>query len=176
MANTGQPDHTTKASDNASPAEISPARTAPLQSDRMRYRHLLRHPVWILRGLIELARARIALRSLRASDIAAFNTQSAQAERETAPDAERIAARVALIIPLLARFVPWRSDCVVQAIGARRWLAAYGLSSTIHVGFDRSEESIFEAHAWLVYDGAVVTGGEIERFRSLMGHEGAARD
>ena len=62
--------------------------------------------------------------------------------------------------------VPWRSDCVVQALAARRWLARGGVGSTVCVGV-RKDEQGFQAHAWLKAAGRVVTGGDISSYAEL---------
>ncbi len=56
--------------------------------------------------------------------------------------------------------VPWRADCLVQTLAARRWLSRAGIASTAHFGAQRTNAGSLVAHAWLAVDGVPVTGGE----------------
>ncbi len=76
--------------------------------------------------------------------------------------------RVSFMIPLLGRYVPWKSDCLVQAIAAQNWLAANDMPSEIQIGADLSDANLFEAHAWLIHEGSIIVGGDISRFKVLI--------
>jgi hypothetical protein len=123
-----------------------------------------------LRGLIELVRARLAFDRLEAREILARNAAVAGAAK-TAPESvdPTLAARIGYILPRLADRLPWRSDCVIQAMAAQTWLAAHGLASEIQIGVERPDNAPFGAHAWLVHGGKVVTGGDIDRYTPLVG-------
>jgi hypothetical protein len=71
-----------------------------------------------------------------------------RASRSSAIDVER----VSWAITLAARYVPWRSDCLIQVMGADRWLRMRG----------------FKAHAWLRYRDLTVTGGRYDEFVPLI--------
>ena len=75
---------------------------------------------------------------------------------------ERLVKRVAFAIPCMGARVPWRSDCLIQALAAQRWLARAGIAAPIDIGVRNA--GAFEAHAWLVVGGRIVTGGEISAF------------
>jgi Transglutaminase-like superfamily len=60
--------------------------------------------------------------------------------------------------------MPWRSDCLVQALAARRWLAGAGIESEISIGVLREAKAGFEAHAWLEAGGKVILGGDISAY------------
>lgn len=123
-----------------------------------------------LRGLIELVRARIAFERLEARAILARNQAVAAAAGSGRVSADpALAARIGYVIPRLSARLPWRSDCVIQAMAAQNWLAAHGLASEIQIGVERPEGGPFGAHAWLVHDGMVVTGGDIARYDLLVG-------
>ena len=77
--------------------------------------------------------------------------------------AERRAERVRLAIARSSHRLPWRSDCLVQALAARRWLARLGVSTELAIGVPDAEQDRFEAHAWLTHEGRVITGGDISR-------------
>ena len=81
-------------------------------------------------------------------------------------------ADVVFIIPRLAPRVPWRSDCLVQAIAGQRMLARRGIASEIAVGTAKNAAGHFEAHAWLNAGGQTILGGDISRFEPLLRSDG----
>jgi hypothetical protein len=63
--------------------------------------------------------------------------------------------------------VPWRADCLVQAMAAQHWLRRHGLESRIAIGVRERGEGPFEAHAWLMCGDIAVTGGDIREYVPL---------
>lgn len=57
--------------------------------------------------------------------------------------------------------VPWRSDCLIQAIAAKMWLNSLGIPSECRLAADAKPSGLC-AHAWLLSDGQVVTGGPLD--------------
>jgi len=58
-----------------------------------------------------------------------------------------------------------------MALAASRLLAQNGYKSTLHIGVKRTE-SVFQAHAWLEYDGrAIIGSGEAPHFMRLWSWE-----
>jgi hypothetical protein len=82
----------------------------------------------------------------------------------TAPHVTEWIARITWTIPRAARIVPWRSDCLVQAQAAQNWFKRYGIQSEIQLGARTLPDGRMEAHAWLVCEGEIVTGGDITSF------------
>jgi hypothetical protein len=126
---------------------------------------------YALRGFAELVRARIIFARLEASEIPARNlavTRLAAHGSTTAADPDHL-ARMAFVLPRLSARLPWRSDCLVQAIAAQNWLAASRLAGEIQIGVERPADGPFGAHAWLVHAGMVITGGDIARYERLLG-------
>ncbi|MEO0462965.1 MAG: lasso peptide biosynthesis B2 protein [Pseudomonadota bacterium] len=162
-------DHTAK---NDAPPQ-SRALTNAATHGSVRRRDLWRYPVPVMRGLIELAKARRALPRVRGSDIGDFNARAEAAQqgslRLSSDAAHAVVDRIAVIIVNAARLVPWRSDCLVQAIAAQNWLTAEGLASQIEVGLPPDNGNDFAPHAWLICGGRVVTGGDVRDFNVLLG-------
>ncbi|MES2492328.1 MAG: lasso peptide biosynthesis B2 protein [Pseudomonadota bacterium] len=77
---------------------------------------------------------------------------------------QAVVSRVRYVVPRVGRRVPWRSDCLVQALAARRWLAKSGIDSAIRIGGRINSGGAFEAHAWLTAGDTIVTGWDIDRF------------
>ena len=111
------------------------------------------------RATIELAIARVRLGAMQ--DGAAVSLKA------LSPEGEALVERVAYAIPRVAARVPWRADCLVQAMAAQRWLASSGVDSTIHFGVPREKPPQFEAHAWLTAGHRLVTGGDISGYVPL---------
>ncbi len=77
----------------------------------------------------------------------------------------RQVARVRIAVQRAASIVPFRSDCLIQAYAARQWLAEDGIASDLKLGARRDAKGGLDAHAWLVWNGEVVTGGDISGFQ-----------
>ncbi|HQS95374.1 lasso peptide biosynthesis B2 protein [Novosphingobium sp. 17-62-19] len=122
----------------------------------------------IVRATAELAHARILLsrKTVRQLGIPDFG----QSPSGFVPDDRQCQhiSRVAKAIAIAAPRVPWRSDCLVQCLAGRRWLAARGIPSRISIGMKREaqqgQDSILLAHAWLSAGDVIVTGGDIADF------------
>lgn len=144
-------------------------------ASRLRQRHLIRMPHLLVRGTWELLRARFVLGAMKPSDIRRLNenAHSKGVDADKARFDREIADRVAFIIPVLAKYVPWRSDCVIQAMAAQHWLAANGQASEIRIGVHNSQEGKFDAHAWLVQNERILTGGNIDQYAVLIGDRAA---
>ncbi|WP_338467591.1 lasso peptide biosynthesis B2 protein [Novosphingobium sp. ZN18A2] len=125
------------------------------------------------RALLELLRARIALSRLDVADIERLNDASARKGRQAGQGGRadaQVANLVGFVVPRIARRVPWRSDCLVQAMAARRWMLSRGIATRIAIGVDKPAPGDFESHAWLLHGDAIVTGGDIRRYHPMVGH------
>jgi hypothetical protein len=122
-----------------------------------------------LRGLWEIALARRALHRIGPTGVQQRNAEAARGARSR-PQAEtdRACERVRDVIPRVARRVPWRADCLVQALAGQHWLRSEGIASEIVVGTARNSAGSFEAHAWLCRGEQVILGGDISRFTPLL--------
>src|SRR5579863_4349334 len=84
----------------------------------------------------ELAFARLRHFALAQVDIfAEFQGPLAGATRQKpgGPDLGRLSWAIAVA----ARHVPWRTDCLIQAMAANRCLSRYGIRSEFFVGVDK---------------------------------------
>ena len=75
---------------------------------------------------------------------------------------ERLASSVPLAVATVAdrvcRHMPWKSECLVRALVARRMLLKRSFASTLYMGV-RMENGELKAHAWLRCGDLYVTGG-----------------
>lgn len=132
---------------------------------------VLPHVPWIPRAMIELLRARIELTRLAPQKLLALNAQTkalCSGINHKKDQHDSALERITFLLPRIARCIPWRSDCLVQALAAQRWLAAYGIASEIEIGVQRDADSAFRAHAWVIQNGKVVLGGETREFSPLL--------
>lgn len=68
--------------------------------------------------------------------------------------------RVARAIERASRVTPWVSNCLPQAMTAKRMLKKRGLRSTLYLGIARENGEKLSAHAWLRCGQFFVTGGQ----------------
>lgn len=122
----------------------------------------------LARATLELALASRQLGTHSASDLIsrAREVWPAAASGPLSLRQRQMVARVAFAIPRTGDRVPWRADCLVQALAARHWLARYGIVSALCIGVRNEAE--FAAHAWLKVGQDVVTGGDISSFAPLI--------
>lgn len=124
------------------------------------------------RALWELAIARLAHAYLSPRAIAERNRLSRSTRRGLSSGSDMVEQEidiVAYVIPGVARRLPWRADCLVQALAAQRWLRARKIGSCISMGVDKPAGGRFGAHAWLMVGDRVVTGGDISSFGQIFG-------
>ena len=126
----------------------------------------------LVHATIELAVARVRLRSRQARDLlGSSETASRPSPQILDRSLVELVERVAFAIPRAGRRLPWRADCLVQALAAQRWLGRHGVDTQIIVGVPKPMPSDFEAHAWLKAGGRVVTGGDISGYVPLTGDQ-----
>ena len=128
----------------------------------------LREARCIVIAAFELARARIDHARLPLAALLAEPPPPTCEAGQGAPDV----AQIAWAIGAVARRVPFRADCVIQALAAQRWLRRRGLTARIHLGVARTGDGI-AAHAWLTQDGRPVVGGDGADFVQLAASGGA---
>ena len=122
----------------------------------------------LVRASLELAVARQLIGARTASDLLRTAGSDCSKSADSLSDDQRgLIDRVAFVVPRVAARVPWRADCLVQALAAQRWLRRKGIPTTLHVGVPKEIPSEFEAHAWLIQGDTIVTGGDIERYTPL---------
>jgi hypothetical protein len=107
----------------------------------------------------ELAVARIRLAFSGADRILA--DAPVRRPRATGRQVKERVQRVRVAIARASHRVPWRADCLVQAIAAQHWLRRHRISTSLSVGVTGKPGRNFEAHAWLTHGDAVITGGDV---------------
>lgn len=64
-------------------------------------------------------------------------------------------------IRLAARFTPWNSNCLAQAMVAKCWCRYHKIPYLFFIGFSKSQEksSGYDGHAWVTAGPVAITGG-----------------
>ena len=86
------------------------------------------------------------------------------------PDIEwrRSIAQVSRVVAKVARWAPWESKCLVQAMVAQRLLRDNGMCSTLYLGVGRDTlDNKMVAHAWLRCGPYNVCGGKGEGYATV---------
>ncbi|MFC3100216.1 lasso peptide biosynthesis B2 protein [Altererythrobacter lauratis] len=125
----------------------------------------------------ELARARWQLRHVVGHDLGVRNRAaqiSGKAPRLDPLTQSAVRAHLARAVPRMAGLVPWRSDCLVQAMAAQEMLRRFGISARIVIGAKKSLGEGFAPHAWLKSGTCIITGGEIDDYAVLYGDDAQA--
>src|SRR5262245_44559583 len=94
--------------------------------------------------------------------------QDVQMRSDASSEGEVNLARLSWAICAAAARVPWRSDCLPQAMAAERWLRRYGMRPHFFVGVAKDAHGRLEAHAWLRCDDVTVTGGYGQKFTTFI--------
>lgn len=118
------------------------------------------------RAVVELVRARIVFSGISLPEIQARN--AANQDSAIPQSAAPLLGWIAYVIPRVAYRMPFRADCLVQALAAQRWLASRGIGSAIVIGAERPADRPFGAHAWLACGSRIITGGETGQYTVLL--------
>ena len=140
----------------------------PESAKRPRLRDLPWMLAYSLRAFGELVRARLIFEKLHTKAIPFRNEKARANAVNEGQIAEEVLARIAFVIPRLSDKLPWRSDCVIQAIAAQNWLSSHGVYGEIQIGVENPADGDFGAHAWLMHGDAIVTGGDISKYAPIL--------
>jgi hypothetical protein len=126
-----------------------------------------------IEALTALAHARLILHRTSPADVLRRNAHAAaRAARSrhglTQSEAADSCARIAFIIRRTALRLPWRADCLVQALAGQTMLLRRGIATSIAVGTGRHADGSFQAHAWLLWGPEVILGGDVSRYEPLL--------
>ena len=110
------------------------------------------------RAAFELGLARAKLMRILPSDIAELNARPLSRHLNHDQTVEKEVNNITSAVARMARFVPFRSDCLVQALAAQRWLRRVGIRTTIAIQVGRDNDTRFIAHAVLNHAGTCVMG------------------
>lgn len=147
---------------------VSQSRPTPAPGQRPKFTDWPWLLAYCARGLFELIRARLAFTRFKVKDIPARNARSKVDNTTGQAVTSDTIERISYVLPRLSDRLPWRSDCLVQAIAGQNWLRSLNAASEIQIGVEHPEGAPFAAHAWLVHAGTIVTGGEVEQYEVIL--------
>ncbi len=131
----------------------------------------------LLQAAAALGRARIEIRFRSFQRIAssleppATGVDAVPAPVDPEPVDPEVLVAVSWAFRVLGGRIPWWSNCLTQAVAAKRLLTRRGIPSTLHLGVaEGGQERSFEAHAWLEAGGRVITGQTERSFEVLYSH------
>lgn len=126
--------------------------------------------VWadLARAVYELGAARIAVARVEPARLGVLERAVDGSDTCLAPVQQRLVDRVAYAVNVMSLRVPWRSDCLIRAVAARRWLSAGGVASRIAIGARHDADGAFLAHAWLMVGDRLVTGGDVSPYEEFV--------
>lgn len=124
-----------------------------------------------------LAIGRMALLFFQFSEIAKMLGRTAStADMNLSPGADTEAEQVGWGVETMARHVPWKCSCLVQALAAFWMLSRRGIVGTVHFGVAPAAGKKFNAHAWLRCGSRIITGGNnLDQFKVLTSFSSGAR-
>lgn len=68
--------------------------------------------------------------------------------------------QIGCAVELAARFTPWQSKCLVQALVGACWCRLYRIPYVVYLGVRKDDSGAMKAHAWLCTGKAIITGRE----------------
>jgi len=113
---------------------------------------------------LELALARLRLGSDHSHHLRPSGRSATASGPSLTRDQMLLVDQVAFAIPRVADRLPWRTDCLVQALAAERWLSRNGVTTHLVIGARKEREARLDAHAWLEAGDRIVTGGDVGGF------------
>lgn len=83
--------------------------------------------------------------------------------------------RLSWAVAAAAARVPWRSDCVLQAMAAQRWMRRRHCGGDFFVDVRKDPQGALLSHAWLRRGELSITGGADPEFEVLLAPLGTPR-
>jgi hypothetical protein len=83
----------------------------------------------------------------------------------------QLAREIGGTIALLDKYTPWKSNCMVEGILARIWLAAYGIPYVFYMGAYLTKDAAepMKAHAWVGVGPKLIVGGHGHQRYAIVG-------
>lgn len=112
-----------------------------------------------LEAFVLLGLARLAVLTLPCRWITGWmGAAGAETPSSVEPALSDLAAAISREVQRASRYTPWRSQCLPQAMAAKRMLRRRGHASTLYLGVARQGRSSLSAHAWLRCGTVILTG------------------
>jgi len=116
---------------------------------------------------IWLGIARLSILTIPFRMLAPFlGRHMAESSNMTTPNNRFFVDRVSWAVQTASRHLPWKCNCLPQAIAGKSMLKCRGVHSTLYLGLAKDGDGNLQAHAWLRSGNILVTGKQgMNRFR-----------
>lgn len=114
----------------------------------------------LLEAFCLLAIARFAIFAVPFRRIAPWLGQMMVESPPYAPKREGLIEQVSNSIQTAARYTPWESKCLAQAMAAKMMLKWRNIPSTLYLGVAKDVKTGVKAHAWLRCGDRILTGSQ----------------
>ena len=85
---------------------------------------------------------------------------------------ERLIRRISEAVRVMSRHTIWESQCLVQALAARKMLERRRMDSTLYLGTAKDKQGNLVAHAWLRSGPIYLTGDQERRLFTTVAYFG----
>jgi hypothetical protein len=135
-----------------------------------KFAHLASRRRWLLCGaLAALTCATLALRFVAFSRLASwFGASRQETPLQLSARHVLVARDIGWAVTAAAARLPWKAECLVQALAAALLTRTRRLPSTLYLGVAHGELGQLQAHAWLRCGPCIITGkAGHERFKPV---------
>ena len=123
----------------------------------------------LLMSIVYLARAWLIYRRQPAAALVARLKDASARSQKPAAVRSVDAEQMAWALSTAAQWLPFRADCLIQALAADLWLERRNVARSFHLAVSRAGDEATDgqtggaiaAHAWLEVDGKAVSGGAL---------------
>jgi hypothetical protein len=86
------------------------------------------------------------------------------------------AQQIGRSVRLAAKYTPWDSSCLTQAMVAAFWCKRFKIPYMFYIGLTKSEDELsgFLAHAWITAGAVAVTGGHSLNYKVISSYSSIA--
>ena len=132
--------------------------------------------LYVIAAVAYLGRARLEFGLRNVGRIVADLQWISTPKTSRSPDHRLNLETLSWAVEAAARCVPWRADCLIQAIATARWLNKHGYPAVFYLGVQENADGRIAGHAWVSVNGGVVTGRPVEGYATLLGPPPADTD
>lgn len=120
--------------------------------------------ILVIRVFVLTAISRFAMKYIDFGKLKKYmGQQSIETSYEVDKSYEIYLKRLSFVIQKVAKYTPWESKCLVQALTAQHILSKKKLKTTLYLGVNKENNELI-AHAWIRCGSFYVTGGDGQNY------------
>lgn len=113
----------------------------------------------LVEAAVWLGMARLSVMLVPFRRIAPFlGRHMSESTQSIEPGYRNLAERISWAVGTASRHVPWKCECLAQALAGKAMLKRRGVGSTLYLGVAKDNGENLKAHAWLRSGDLFVTG------------------